>query len=173
MAKSQSVGFDIIRHLRNLIAHKEEHPFHLVGKLQSVLIPGPGSEYKTPQSWVKNNLIVDVGFDFISDAIGASAGRPAVMSHIAVGTGVTAAAVGDTALQTEVARKAATYAHVGGTKVFTFEATFDPGEATGAITESGILNAASTGIMLDRVVFSVINKGALDTLLQKFTFTMS
>jgi len=121
----------------------------------------------------KDNLIVDAGFDFIADAIGKATGRPAVMGHIAVGTGSLAAAAGDTALGAEIARKAATYAHTAGTKVFTFETTFDPGEATGAITEAGVFNAAVAGAMLDRVVFAVINKGADDTLTQKFTFTMS
>ena len=121
----------------------------------------------------KDNLIVDAGFDFIADVIGKSTGRPAAIGHIAVGTGTLAAATGDTALEVELARKAATYAHTTGTKVFTFETTFDPGEATGAITEAGVFNAATAGIMLDRVVFAVINKGADDTLTQKFTFTMS
>jgi len=121
----------------------------------------------------KDNLIVDVGFDFIADVIGLSSARPGAMGHIAVGTGAVAAAAGDTALGTELARKAAAYAHTAGTKVFTFETTFDPGEATGAITEAGVFNAATAGTMLDRVVFAVINKGADDTLTQKFTFTMS
>ena len=121
----------------------------------------------------KDNLIVDVGFDFIADVIGLSSGRPGAMSHIAVGTGVVAAAAGDTVLGAELARKAAAYAHTAGTKVFTFETTFDPGEATGAITEAGVFNAATAGTMLDRVVFAVINKGSDDTLTQKFTFTMS
>jgi len=121
----------------------------------------------------KDNLIVDVGFDFIADAIGLSTGRPGAMSQIAVGTGTVAAAAGDTALGAELARKAATYDHTAGTKVFTFETTFDPGEATGAITEAGVFNAATAGTMLDRVVFAVINKGVDDTLTQKFTFTMS
>jgi len=121
----------------------------------------------------KDNLIVDVGFDFIADVIGLSTGCPGAMSHIAVGTGAVAAAPGDTALGTELARKAAAYAHTAGTRVFTFETTFDPGEATGAVTEAGVFNAATAGTMLDRVVFAVINKGADDTLTQKFTFTMS
>jgi len=121
----------------------------------------------------KDNLIVDAGFDFIADAIGKPTGRPGAMSHIAVGTGTVAAATGNTGLGTELARKAATYAHTAGTKIFTFEATFNPGEATGAITEAGVLNAAAAGALLDRVVFAVINKGADDTLTQKFTFTMS
>ena len=40
----------------------------------------------------KDNIIVNAGFDFIADAIGKSASRPAVMGFIALGTGTTAAA---------------------------------------------------------------------------------
>lgn len=122
----------------------------------------------------KDNLIVNNGFDFISDAIGLSVSRPSVMNAIAVGTGVTAPAAADTTLQTELARKAATYAHTAGTKVFTFAVTFNAGEATGALTESGVLNnSVSVGILLDHVSFAVVNKGASDVLTVTFTFTMS
>lgn len=121
----------------------------------------------------KDNIIVDVGFDFIADAIGKSASRPGVMNHIAVGTGTTAAAAGQTTLVGELARKSATYSHTAGTKSFQFQTTFNPGEATGAITEAGVLNAASGGIMLDRVVFPVVNKGVDDTVTATFTFSMS
>ncbi len=121
----------------------------------------------------KDNLIVDAGFDFIADAIGKASGRPAALRQIAVGAGTAAAVAGDTTLGAEIARKPAAYAHAAGTRVFSFEATFDPGEATGAITEAGVFNAANAGIMLDRMVFAVINKGTDDTLTQKFTFTMS
>lgn len=120
----------------------------------------------------RNNLVVDAGFDLIADAIGGSS-RPAIISHIAVGTGVVAAVVADTTLGTELNRQAATYAHTGGTKVFTMTATFAPGTATGAITESGVLNAATAGALLDRVVFPVINKGVDDNLSITFTFTLS
>lgn len=121
----------------------------------------------------KDNIIVNVGFDLICDALGKSASRPNVISHIAVGTGAVAAAAGDTALGAESARVAATYAHTAGTKVFTMTATFGAGVATAALTEAGVFNAASAGTMLDRVVFPVVNKGANDTLTATFTFTLS
>ena len=121
----------------------------------------------------KDNIIVDVGFDFIADAIGKAASRPGVMGYIALGTGTTAAAAGQTALATELDRNAATYAHTAGTKAFNFTADFPAGDATGAITEAGVFNAASAGTMLDRVVFPVVNKGADDSLTAVFTFTMS
>ena len=121
----------------------------------------------------QDNLIVNVGFDFIADAIGKSASRPSVMGYIALGTGTTAAAATQSALVTEIDRNAATYAHTAGTKTFTFTADFLAGDATGAITEAGVFNAASDGIMFDRVVFPVVNKGADDSLTAVFTFTMS
>lgn len=139
------------------------------GAMTATLIKGDGSVITRH----KDNIIVNVGFDFIANAIGASSSRPAVMSHIAVGTGTTAAAASQSALVTELARNAATYAHTTGTKVFTFNTTFAAGVATGAITEAGVFNAASGGIMLDRVMFAVINKAAADTLQVTFTFTMS
>ena len=147
----------------------ETDGFYLHGRMEARLIKPDGSVIVR----VKDNLIVNAGFSFIAQSVGLSSGRPSVMSHIAVGTGTTAAASANTALVTELARKAATFSHTVGTKVFQFEATFNAGEATGAITEAGVLNAASAGTMLDRVVFAVINKGADDTLTQRFTFTMS
>ena len=119
-----------------------------------------------------DNLIVNAGYDFISDSIGNSGSRPAVMSRIAIGTGSTAAAMSQTALVTEVARQTATFSKPTITQ-FRFEATFAAGVGTGAIVEAGVLNAASAGILLDRVVFSVVNKAAADSLLQRFTFTMA
>lgn len=121
----------------------------------------------------KDNIIVNVGFDFIADAIGKSTSRPSVMGFIALGTGTTAAAASQSALVSELDRNAATYAHTTGTKAFSFTADFPAGDGTGAITEAGVFNAASGGIMLDRVVFPVVNKGADDSLTAVFTFTMS
>lgn len=121
----------------------------------------------------KDNLILDVGFDFIANAIGNANSRPAVIGYIAVGTGTTAVSASQTSLVTELARKAATYSHTTGTKVFSFTTYFAAGEATGAITEAGVCNASSGGIFLDRVTFAVINKAADDELTTNFQFTLS
>lgn len=127
----------------------------------------------TAEARRKDNLILNVGFDFIADAIGKASSRPDVMSYTAVGTSSTATASTQTALGTELYRKAATYAHTSGTKVFTFTTHFAAGEATGAITEAGICNAASGGTFLDRVTFAVINKASDDELTTTFQFTLS
>ena len=120
----------------------------------------------------KDNIIVNGGFDFICDSI-ANPSSPSPMGHIAVGTGTVTPVATQTTLTTELKRKAASYAHTAGTKVFTLTTTFNEGEATGAITEAGVFNDASAGIMLDRVTFSVINKGADDVLTCQFQFTLS
>ena len=46
-------------------------------------------------------------------------------------------------------------------------------DATGAVTEAGIFNAASGGTMLCRTVFSVVNKGADDSLSVTWTITLT
>lgn len=143
--------------------------FKMIGSLTLMLEKSNGEVEVTH----RDNIIVNGGFDLIADAIGRATGRPAVISHIAVGTGTTAEAATQTTLVTELSRIAATYAHTAGTKVFTMTATFAAGVATGAITEAGVFNAASAGTMLDRVVFPVVNKGADDTLTAVFTFTLS
>ena len=121
----------------------------------------------------KDNLILNCGFDYICNAMAASSDRPAIMSYTAVGTGTTDAAASQTKLVTELARKSAAYSHTNNTKVFTLTTTFNAGEATGAITEAGICNAASDGIFLDRVNFAVINKAADDVMTTTFQFTLS
>jgi len=118
----------------------------------------------------KKNLIVQVGKNFLASAVITSSTSPFVA--IAIGTGTTAAALGDTALQTEVARAAYTTSSVS-TNVVSLSNTFAAGTGTGAITEAGVLNnATSGGTLLSHVVFSAINKGASDTLTINWTITV-
>lgn len=123
------------------------------------------------QKFVKHNLIVDKGYDFISDCFGNST-RPAAMRYIAVGTGTAAPAATNTALGSEVLRKACTYTHTASSKFFTLNVTFNPGEASAALTEAGVFNATSGGSMFDRVTYPVINKDALDTFIVSFQVTL-
>lgn len=124
-----------------------------------------GADGKVKEQF-EHNLVVNVGLaHIVSRMIDASA---PVMTHIAVGAGTTAPSPADTALDQELGRVALTAT----TQVTTnatndsvqYICTFNPGVATGAITEAGIFNAASGGTMQSRTVFPVINKGELDTL---------
>ena len=116
------------------------------------------------------NLVVTVGKEFIaSRMVGTSAG---VMSHMAVGSDNTAAASGDTALGSELGRVAIIPGTSSGA-VATFVATFPAGTGTGAVVEAGLFNASSSGTMLCRTVFSVVNKGADDAMTITWQVTVS
>ena len=122
-----------------------------------------------------NNLVVTTGKTFIaSSLLKTTTNSPAAMSHMAVGTGATAAAAGDTALGAEIAasRTALGTATSSGA-VVTYAATFAAGVGTGAVTEAGIFNASSAGTMMCRTVFSVVNKGANDSMTITWTVTIS
>ena len=89
-------------------------------------------------------------------------------------TGTTAAAVGDTALQTAIAgSRVALTSGTSATNVVTYVASFPAGTGTGAVTEAGVFNASSAGTMLCRTVFSVVNKGAADAMSITWTITVS
>ena len=115
------------------------------------------------------NLVVTAGKNYVADRI---KNNSTVMSHMAIGTGTAAAAAGNTALGSESARTALTSSTVTDNEIVYVD-TFAAGTGTGAITEAGIFNASSGGTMLCRTVFSVINKGAADTLGITWTVTVN
>jgi hypothetical protein len=115
------------------------------------------------------NLVVTTGKTFIA---GRMVGTPTVMSHMAIGSGTTAAAVGDTALGTELGRVALATAASSGA-IVTYTATFGAGTGTGAVVEAGILNNSSGGTLLCRSVFPVVNKGVDDGMSITWTVTVS
>ena len=118
-----------------------------------------------------DNLIVTTGLNAIIERLDSS---PATSqpTHMAIGTGTNAAAAGDTALQTELDRNALT-SNTSSTNVLTMVGDWAAGDGTGAITEAGVLNAASSGTLYSRAVFSAINKGASDTLQITWTYTLT
>lgn len=116
------------------------------------------------------NKIVNAGLALLAGLANGS-GSPTTPTYIAVGTGVVAVAATDTTLGTETAtsglsRAAATVSLV------TTSVTNDTAQwlksftVTGsvAVTESGVLNASSSGTLLVRQTFSAINVVNGDTL---------
>ena len=137
------------------------------GKFKAVLT-GPDGQVK--QTLKKDNLVVDAGLVHIISRLKGTAS--AVMSHMALGSGTTAPAAGDTALGTELGRLALTSSDIIGPDNTSIEyvATFAPGVSTGAVTEAGVFNDDTAGTMLNRVTFAVMNKGADDTISVTWTF---
>ena len=119
------------------------------------------------------NLVVTAGKGFVATRmIGTGAG---VMSHMEVGTGTTDPAAGNTTLESAVSssRTAFTSSAAVSGAVVTYITAFAAGTGTGALTEAGIFNASSNGTMLCRTEFSVVNKGAADTMTITWTVTVS
>ena len=115
------------------------------------------------------NLVVTTGKNFIASRM---TGTTSTMSHMAVGSSSTAAAVGDSTLGAELGRVALSSSSTTGA-VTTYSATFPAGTGTGAVVEAGIFNASSSGTMLCRTTFAVVNKGANDTLTITWQITIS
>lgn len=116
------------------------------------------------------NLVVTTGKGFIaSRMVGTSA---SIMSYMAVGSDSTSPAAGNTTLGTELGRVALTSGTASGA-VATYVATFGTGVGTGAIVEAGIFNDNTSGTMLCRTTFAVVNKGANDTMTITWTVTVN
>ena len=117
-----------------------------------------------------DNLVVTTGKGYVASRMKDATAT--AMSHMAIGTGSTAAAASDSALGSESARVALTSTSVSGADI-TYVATFGAGTGTAAITEAAVLNASSSGTMLCRTVFAVVNKGASDSMTITWTVTAS
>lgn len=133
------------------------------GSLHAVLRDEFGN---VKEDYFFDNLVVNGGLAFIAERM--TAATPGVMSHMAVGSGNTAAAGAQTGLITEEARVALDSTTLVTTTVTNdsveYVATFAAGTGTAALVEAGLFNDPTTGTMLCRTVFGVINKGALDSL---------
>jgi hypothetical protein len=123
------------------------------------------------------NLVVTAGHDWIASRMGGAG--DAVMSHMAIGDGSTAAVIADTVLDNEIYRAALNTA--GGVvldNTITFELTLAAdvpdvtAPATTTIKEAGIFNHATVGDMLARTVFSTVEKAETDTMTISWTITV-
>jgi hypothetical protein len=117
------------------------------------------------------NTIVTAGKNNIASLITDAGSK---MTHMAVGTGTTSVAAGDTTLVTETDRNALSVS--GGapsSNTIVYTAVWSAGDGTGALTEAGLFSAASSGTMMARTVFSAVNKGASDVLTITWTVTIS
>lgn len=102
---------------------------------------------------------------FLGKLLPSMFGKP---THMAVGTGTPSS----TALGTENDRNALS-TKTRSNAVVTMVGDWAAGDATAALTEAGVFDASSSGNMWLSSSYSVINKGANDTLQITWTFTIS
>ena len=101
------------------------------------------------------NLVVTSGKEWVAKRM---AGQDSNMTHMAIGTGTTAAAAAQTALVTELERNAMTVS--GGTvstNTIEYACTWAAGDGTGAITEAGIFD--TIGSKVDDIAVSAGGTG--------------
>jgi hypothetical protein len=132
----------------------------------TLTLRGPDGKVKQVK---KANTVTTAGKAVLADRLLAS---PTLVTPgwVAVGTGTPSA----TLLGAEIAR-IALVTKTRSTNVLTMTASFAAGTGTGALTEAGIFNVvtANTVDMHLSATFSVINKGASDTLDVSWTWTMA
>jgi hypothetical protein len=136
------------------------------GSLNILITRADGS---TESTQVKN-LVVNSGLNYIVSRMKDT--TLGAMSHMAVGSGSTAAAGGNTALGTELGRVALTSTTVS-TNTIEYVALFPAGTGTGTVTEAGVFNNSSGGTMLCRTVFGVVTKDVGDSMSITWTITVS
>lgn len=133
------------------------------------VLTGPDGEVK--DKWEGHNLVTTAGKNALAAWLAAATQATTFMPYVALGSGAVAPAIGNTALGSELGRAAG--AVTSASAVFQNIAVFGPGVATGALTESGLFSASSSGTMFCRQTFSVRNKDAGDTLSVTWQVTFS
>lgn len=122
------------------------------------------------KEWSSANLVTNAGFAGIASRINGSGGEAAA-TYLAVGTGTNAANATDTTLQTEITGSGLDRVNASASRVTT-SVTNDTAQLTTtftvtgskAVTEAGVLNAASVGTLFARTVFAAVNVVSGDTL---------
>ncbi len=144
---------------------KVSNKFGLSGKVKIELRDEKGNLKELREF---KNTFMNTGDAHVADQLAASPGEDG-MGWMAVGTSSTAKAVANTTLNSEIDRNALTAGYpeqqaAGDDNDVKYKASWAAGDGTGAITEAGIFNSSSAGSMLCASTFSVVNKGASDTL---------
>lgn len=119
------------------------------------------------------NVVVTVGKSYLATWLAAASQADFFMKYVGLGTGTTPANSADTDLETPLPTRATAIISAPGGAVWQSVSTFAAGVNTGAITEAGIFSASSGGTMLAHQVFSVVNKGAGDSLEVTWQITIS
>ena len=140
----------------------------LSGELAMVLRDKNGN---VKEERTEKNLVVTTGLTYIASRMKDATAT--AMTHMGLGSGTTTEAAGQTDLTTLLGSREALDSTTASSNTIVYVASFEAGDATGAVTEAGIFNAASSGTMLCRTKFNVVNKAADDTMNVTRTITLS
>lgn len=135
-----------------------------VGALYAKVLTGAGDEVDL--GLVSVRMVTTAGVNFLVDAFQGSV-EPEIIKYHGIGTGTTAAATGDTALETELTtqydpnstRATGSTTEGASANIYRTVGTNTLDSGTPAITEHGVFTdpAVASGTLWDRHVFSAIN----------------
>lgn len=128
----------------------------------SLTVIGPDGKVKDFRE--KHNLVVQGGKNFIASKFIET--ESTKVQYVGMGLGATPAALSDIQLQSEVATRAVIESASRTDNLITFNGYFLPNNPnyTVNVTEVGLFNLASSGIMIARTTFPAVTKEALDVL---------
>jgi predicted YcjX-like family ATPase len=138
---------------------------NLKGTVHILLVDKDGN---IKEDRIHENKIVNTGFAHVASRLMSNATTS--MSHLAIGVSDTAVTAVQTALSSEVARQTCSSISTVQTNVdndtVQYVANFPINVPASSVTikEAGIFNAASGGVMLNRIVFPPVNKEPTDAL---------
>lgn len=165
----------LLRGLRKIVPARAFKIPHFYGALWLEL--HRGDDALVDYGLASLRVVTTAGVKYICDDLNAGGTEVSNLKFHGFGTGVTAEAVGDTALVTELTTQYAVdstrptgsqaSATVSTNATYTTVATLSPDSGgTIAITEHGIFSASSAGTLLDRSLFSAVNLVAASDSLQ-------
>lgn len=135
---------------------------------------GKLTNHKTGEitQWEKHNMVVQAGFNWIAQLLSNAITRPMAITHIAFGTGTTTTTSNMTALEAEVYRSTVTASWDGTTRELTFTGSIPTmSNLNTNISEVGLFNAGTGGVMFDRATFSP--KGIDNNMSFDYTFIIT
>lgn len=174
----------LVRGLWKIFAARRLHLPHAYGQVYLSIIHADGQ--RVDLGLASTRVVTTAGVRYICDDMNAGAGSADVslFKFHGLGTGATAEAAADTALQTELttqynpdstrATGSQASATVSANATYTTVGT-NTVDAAAAVTEHGILTQAATGggTLLDRSVFSVVNLASGDSLQTTYVLTIN
>lgn len=143
----------------------------MTGELRAMLIRADGG--RVNYGVVSRRVITTAFVNFMVDQLQTETSVWGDFKYHDGGVGTTAAAVGDTGIETTDGESRATGTQTeGAANVYVSVGTVSY-TSTKAVTEHGLFNDSSTGTLLDRSVFSAINVVSGDSIQFTYSLTVS
>lgn len=168
---SDGISFSKTSNSGIMLPHSSIETHSGIGMVGNVRLENRGPDGVIKDVREGENLVVAAGVTYILSRMKDASAT--AMSHMGLGSSTTAASSSQTDLGSILGAREALDSTTANAANIVYVCGFEAGDATGAVTEAGIFNASTGGTMLCRIVFSVVNKGAADTMTVTWTISLT